>query len=84
VNSATTMAAVSATASIPTVTAAGAYTLNVDVYRPRERYVQLVRTATSVAQVNFGSVICTLYGPLKLPTTAASGVTQTTVASPTE
>lgn len=58
--------------------------LVVDVYRPRERYVQAVRTSAT-ANIAFGEVHAVLYGARKLPlsddaTVAASA----SVTSPAE
>lgn len=58
--------------------------LIVEVYRPRERYVQAVRTSAT-ANIAFGSVIAILYGKNKLPVTAHSTVlAQATVTSAAE
>jgi hypothetical protein len=51
-------------------------TLVVSVHKPRERYVQAVRTSAT-ANSAFGQVIAILYGPRTAPTAAAS----TTAAS---
>lgn len=40
--------------------------LIVDVYKPRERYVQAVRTSAT-ANIAFGSLIAILYGGRKMP-----------------
>lgn len=58
--------------------------LMVDVYRPRERYVQAVRTSAT-ANIAFGSLIAILYGAKKLPIAADSSVlASASVSSPAE
>jgi len=58
--------------------------LIVDVFRPRERFVQLNRKSAT-ANIAYGSVIAVLYGKKKLPVTQGSTVIQqAVVASPTE
>jgi len=58
--------------------------LLVEVYRPRERYLQAVRTSAT-ANIAFGNVIAILYGKKKLPVTAHSTVlAQATVTSAAE
>jgi hypothetical protein len=58
--------------------------LVVEVYRPRERYVQAVRTSTT-ANIAFGSVIAILYGARKLPVSLDATVQDgALVASPAE
>lgn len=58
--------------------------LFVDVYRPRERYVQAVRTSAT-ANIAFGSVIAILYGARKLPIDADTSVAASaSVSSPAE
>lgn len=47
--------------------------LIVDVYKPRERYVQAVRTSAT-ANIAFGSVIAILYNGKKAPVTADTSV----------
>jgi hypothetical protein len=42
--------------------------LSVEVYRPRERYVQAVRTSAT-ANIAFGTLIAIRYGERKLPVT---------------
>lgn len=59
-------------------------TLIVDVYRPRERYVQAVRTSAT-ANIAYGSVVAVLYGARKLPITDDTTVAAiAAVASPAE
>lgn len=58
--------------------------LIVDVYKPRERYVQAVRTSAT-ANIAFGNVIAILYSGKKAPITVDSSVLQQTLAvSPAE
>jgi hypothetical protein len=58
--------------------------LVVEVYRPRERYVQAVRTSAT-ANIAFGNVIAILYGARKLPVTLDATVQDgALVASPAE
>jgi hypothetical protein len=58
--------------------------LVVEVYRPRERYIQAVRTSTT-ANIAFGNVIAILYGAKKRPVTLDATVQDgTLVASPIE
>jgi hypothetical protein len=58
--------------------------LVVDVVRPRERYVQCVRTSAT-ANIAFGNVIAILYRGRVAPVTAdASVLAQTLVVSPAE
>jgi hypothetical protein len=58
--------------------------LIVDVYKPRERYVQAVRTS-SVANIAFGNVIAILYQGKKAPVTADTSVLASAlVVSPAE
>jgi hypothetical protein len=58
--------------------------LVVDVYRPRERYVQAVRTSAT-ANIAFGSVIAILYGSRVKPVTDHSTVLDSAyVSSPAE
>lgn len=58
--------------------------LIVDVFRPRERYVQAVRTS-SAANIAFGTVTAILYGKRKTPVTPHSTVAaQASVTSPAE
>lgn len=58
--------------------------LIVDVYRPRERYVQAVRTSAT-ANIAYGNVIAILYGPRTQPVTDHSSVlASASVASPAE
>lgn len=58
--------------------------LIVDVYKPRERYVQAVRTST-VANIAFGNVIAILYEGKKAPITADASVLASALAvSPAE
>lgn len=58
--------------------------LVVEVHRPRERYVQAVRTS-GTANIAFGSLIAILYGKKKLPVSAHSTVlAQATVTSAAE
>lgn len=58
--------------------------LVVEVHRPRERYVQAVRTSAT-ANIAFGPLIAILYGKKKLPVTAHSTVlAQATVTSAAE
>lgn len=58
--------------------------LIVEVYRPRERYVQAVRTSAT-ANIAFGSVIAVLYGKRKMPVTEhATVLTSASVTSPAE
>ena len=72
-----------------TKTDAGGDALNnkllvVDVYRPRERYVQAVRTST-VANVAFGTLIAILYQGRKFPVAEHSTILDAAlVASPAE
>jgi hypothetical protein len=54
--------------------------LIVDVYRPRERYVQAVRTS-SAANIAFGPVIAILYGPNTKPVADHSTVLDSAVVS---
>lgn len=83
----TGMAALSG--AVSTVTSAANDDLNgqvliVDVYRPRERYLQAVRTSAT-ANIAFGTVIAILYGPRVEPRTAHSTVAaQVAVTSPAE
>lgn len=56
--------------------------LVIDVYRPRKRYVQAVRTS-SVANITFGPVIAILYGARKLPVEPDASVSASaSVSSP--
>jgi hypothetical protein len=58
--------------------------LIVDVYKPRERYVQAVRTSAT-QNIAFGSVIAILYSGKLAPVTAdASVLTATLAVSPSE
>jgi hypothetical protein len=58
--------------------------LVVDVYRPRERYVQAVRTSLT-ANIAFGTVTAYLYGRRKLPPPQHSTVSAiSSVAGPAE
>lgn len=58
--------------------------LYVDVYRPRERYVQAVRTSAT-ANIAFGNVIAILYGAKKMPLSDHSTIADgATVSSPAE
>jgi hypothetical protein len=58
--------------------------LIVDVYRPRERYVQAVRTSAT-ASIAFGQMVAILYGSRKLPITEDSSVADSAaVRSPAE
>lgn len=58
--------------------------LAVDVYRPRERYVQAVRTSLT-ANIAFGQLIAIRYGTRKLPVTSdASVAAAASVTSPAE
>lgn len=54
--------------------------LIVDVYRPRERYVQAVRTS-SAANIAFGPVVAILYGPNTKPVADHSTVLASAVVS---
>jgi hypothetical protein len=54
--------------------------LIVDVFRPRERYVQAVRTSAT-ANIAFGSVIAILYGPDTKPVADHSTVLASAVVS---
>lgn len=54
--------------------------LVVDVFQPRERYVQLVRTS-STANIAFGTVIAILYGKKKKPVSDHSTVASAASAS---
>lgn len=76
--------------AVATYTDAGGDALNnkllvVDVYRPRERYIQAVRTST-IANIAFGTLTVVLYNHIgKLPITAHSTVLHSAVvASPAE
>lgn len=86
-NSDTSMAALSG--AVATATCAVSDDLNdklliVDVYKPRERYVQAVRTS-SAANIAFGSVIAILYSGKKAPVTADASVLAAALAvSPAE
>lgn len=86
-NSDSGMAALSGATA--TKTSAGNDDLNgtlliVDVYRPRERYVQGVLTSTT-QNIAFGTVIAILYKGSKMPITQHSTVSaQAVVASPAE
>lgn len=58
--------------------------LVVDVYRPKERYVQAVRTSAT-ANIAFGEVLAIRYGAKKMPVTADDTVADSaSVASPAE
>lgn len=58
--------------------------LLVDVYRPRERYVQAVRTSLT-ANIAFGQLIAIRYGTRKLPVASdASVAASASVTSPAE
>lgn len=59
--------------------------LQVEVYRPRERYVQAVLTSAT-ANIAYGNTIAILYGKKKLPITAHSTAagTPASVSSPAE
>lgn len=58
--------------------------LVIDVYRPRERYVQAVRTSAT-ANIAFGSVVAILYGPRVEPVSDHSTILDSAmVASPAE
>jgi hypothetical protein len=58
--------------------------LVVEVHKPRERYVQAVRTSVT-ANIAFGSVVAILYGARKLPVSLDSTVQDgALVASPAE
>jgi hypothetical protein len=58
--------------------------LAVDVYRPRERYVQAVRTSLT-ANIAFGQLIAIRYGTRKRPVTSdASIAAAASVTSPAE
>jgi len=58
--------------------------LIVDVYRPRERYVQGVATSAT-ANIAFGNMVAVLYGPRSLPTSDDDSVQDSTlVVSPAE
>jgi hypothetical protein len=58
--------------------------LVVEVHKPRERYVQAVRTSTT-QNIAFGNVIAILYGARKLPVTLDATVQDgALVASPAE
>lgn len=58
--------------------------LIVDVYKPRERYVQAVRISAT-ANIAFGNMIAILYNGKKAPVTADTSVlTSTLVVSPAE
>lgn len=58
--------------------------LIVEVYRPRERYIQAVETS-SVANIAFGTMTVILYGMRKTPVTAHSTVsTAASVSSAAE
>lgn len=58
--------------------------LAVDVYRPRERYVQAVRTSLT-ANIAFGQLIAIRYGARKLPVSSdASIAASASVTSPAE
>lgn len=86
-NSATGMAALSGAAA--TATSAANDDLNntlliVDVYRPRERYVQGVVTSTT-ANIAYGNMIAIQYQGHKAPVTQAASVQASTqVVSPAE
>lgn len=54
----------------------------IDVYRPRERYVRIVRVRG--ASTTGGAVIAIQYGPKKAPTSHASTVDSETHISPAE
>lgn len=54
--------------------------LVVDVYRPRERYIQAVRISAT-ANIAFGTLTAILYGPKTGPVTAHSTVLAQTVVS---
>jgi hypothetical protein len=58
--------------------------LILDVFKPRERYVQAVRTSAT-ANIAFGTVTAILYGARKLPVTAHTTVqASASVTSPAE
>lgn len=58
--------------------------LIVDVYRPRERYVQAVVTSAT-ANIAFGTMVAIQYGPKKAPITQPASVQASTqVVSPAE
>jgi hypothetical protein len=58
--------------------------LIVDVYRPRERYVQAVVTSAT-ANIAYGTMIAIQYGPKKAPVTQPTSVQASTqVISPAE
>lgn len=58
--------------------------LVVEVYRPRERYVQAVRTSAT-ANIAYGNLTAILYGKRKMPVSAHSTVLASAVAaSPAE
>lgn len=70
VNSDSGMAAIAGAAAIGTSVSTGDLNnrlLVVDVFRPRERYLSLVRTSAA-ANIAFGPVIAILYGPKTKPT----------------
>ncbi len=75
--------------STATVTSAANDDLNgtlliTEVFRPRERYVQLTLTS-AVANIAYGNAIAILYGAGKRPVTAHSTVSaRATVTSPAE
>jgi len=54
--------------------------LVIDVFRPRERYVQAVRTS-SAANIAFGTVVAILYGPNTKPVADHSTVLDSAVVS---
>lgn len=54
--------------------------LVVEVYRPRERYVQAVRTSAT-ANIAFGEVYAELYGPRVKPTSDHSTVSDSAIVS---
>jgi hypothetical protein len=54
--------------------------LIVDVFRPRERYVQAVRTSAT-ANIAFGTVVAILYGPKTKPVADHSTVLDSAVVS---
>lgn len=75
--------------AVATVTSAGDDDINgqlliVDVHRPRERYVQAVRTSAT-ANIAYGNVTAILYGKRKLPITDHATVSASAaVSSPAE
>ncbi len=65
---------VAAVGAVSTLTSGANDDLNgqahsIDIYRPRERFVQAVRTSL-VANIAFGSMFAILYGKKKLPVAA--------------